>query len=185
MNELAECTLLAARLPAVAISLTQGKTAFISPEKVPLVTTGYTWAACRKNDSLWYAVARVRGVARDGGKPGRLVYMHVLISGGRGVDHRDRNGLNNTEVNLRPTGKSGNGANRGPSANNTSGFKGVSFHRRKNLWQAQITVRGQGLRLGYFPEKEEAARVYDDAATAHFGEFAATNVMLGLLSEEG
>lgn len=185
MNELAECTLLDSRVPAVVIPLTRGMAAFVDPENASLVLSGYTWAASRKSNGLWYAVACVRGEARDGGKPGRLVYMHVLISGEPRTDHRDRNGLNNAKINLRVADRSQNGANRGLPANNISGFKGVSFNSRKGKWQAGITVRGRALHLGYFTSKEEAARGYDRAATAYFGEFAATNVMLGLLPEEG
>ena len=59
--------------------------------------------------------------------------------------------------------------------NNTSGFRGVSFHRAGDKWQAQIRVDGRLTHIGYFATAEDAARAYDDAARKHYGEFARLN----------
>lgn len=174
MNELAECTLLAARVPAVAISLTQGKTAFVDPEDVVLVS-GYSWhAECHRN-GRWYARAYVR-------ETDSYVRMHVLVGGRPGLDHKDRNGLNNTKVNLRVATESQNRVNAGKRQQVTSSrFKGVSLDKRSGRWTAYVRISGKRRHLGCFAEEEEAARVYDDAAVRCFGEFAATNASLGLL----
>lgn len=179
----AECSLLVSRRRAVVIPLTRGKVTFIDPGDVPLVTSGYTWSAHRRADGLWYARAYIRGSAR-GGQPARHIFMHVLIGGEPGIDHRDRDGLNNTRANLRSANGSQNTANQGKRGGTSSRFKGVSLIPRTGRWRATISP-GPGAHLGSFATEEEAARVYDRAATAHFGEFAATNVMLGLLPEEG
>jgi len=47
-----------------------------------------------------------------------------------------------------------------------SKFKGVSWHRRDNKWQSQITVDGTVKHLGYFKSEEAAARKYDGYAGA-------------------
>jgi hypothetical protein len=62
--------------------------------------------------------------------------------------------------------------------NNTSGYKGVSWNKRKGKWRATITVNRKPLFLGYFGTPEEAAGAYDQAAIRHFGEYAVTNEML-------
>ena len=91
------------------------------------------------------------------------------------IDHKDLNRINNAISNLRLTNKSNNGANRGPQKNNTSGYKGVFWHKKMGRWFVQIKVRGECRRFGWFNDKEEAARVYDDAAVAAFGEHAWLN----------
>lgn len=67
--------------------------------------------------------------------------------------------------------------------NSKSGFKGVSQSRPHltNQWRATIRVNGALIRLGTHRTAPKAAEVYDAAAIQHFGEFAATNKMLGLL----
>jgi hypothetical protein len=170
-------------VPALAVPLTQGKSAFIDPEDAALVATGHTWSAQRRENGLWYAVAYVRGSARNGGT-GRYIGMHILVSGISRPDHVDRNGLNNTRINLRPAATWQNGGNTGKRKGTSSRFKGVTFVSRTGRWAAQLHHLGRKTHLGYFVEEEEAARGYDRAAMAHFGEFAATNVALGLLPPE-
>lgn len=110
-----------------------------------------------------------------------LTSLHRLIAGinGLDVDHRDGDGLNNRRLNLRPANESQNGANRGISKNNSSGFKGVSI--RKSSFLVHIQVLGKKMHVGCYRTPREAALAYDIAATKHFGEFARTNKMLGLV----
>lgn len=44
---------------------------------------------------------------------------------------------------------------------NTSGFRGVSFHKAANKWRATIKVNNKQISLGYANSAEEAARIYD------------------------
>ncbi|KAI9095767.1 hypothetical protein DFS34DRAFT_594787 [Phlyctochytrium arcticum] len=48
--------------------------------------------------------------------------------------------------------------------NNTSGYKGVSWHKGKNKWQANICINKKQRHLGYFTTKEAAAFAYNRAA---------------------
>lgn len=104
----------------------------------------------------------------------------------QGIDHANRNKLDNRWSNLRKTTKKLNAANCDLPANNTSGYKGVSWSKQANKWHAYIKVDQKRINLGFFNDIEEAARTYDKAALKHFGAYAATNEMLGLLpaSEE-
>jgi hypothetical protein len=165
-------------MSAVAeVSLTQGKVARVDRANLPRLA-GYTWHAHQPNPGLWYARTTTSRTS-PGGR--QWIYMHALLGGGR-VDHRDGDGLNNTQDNLRPADRPQNGANRGPQSNNSSGFKGVYFCADRQRWAADITAYGQRHRLGRFSAPEEAAEAYDAAAMKYFGEFALTNAALWLLS---
>jgi hypothetical protein len=56
---------------------------------------------------------------------------------------------------------------------NKSGFKGVCRFRKK--WAANITINYKQIFLGYYLNKEDAARAYDCAAIKYYGEFARLN----------
>lgn len=58
---------------------------------------------------------------------------------------------------------------------NSSGFKGVNWNKLHNKWQTRIMVNGKAIHLGYYIDKTEAAKVYNEAAIHHFKEFAKLN----------
>jgi hypothetical protein len=91
------------------------------------------------------------------------------------VDHKDHNGLNCRRKNLRIATRKQNMGNQRKSRVNTSGYKGVSWHKRIKQWAACICLDRVNKCLGYFDDSKEAARAYDDAALKHFGEFAHIN----------
>lgn len=43
--------------------------------------------------------------------------------------------------------------NKGAQKNNTSGFKGVYWHKGQGRWAAEIKAGGKRFRLGYFDDK--------------------------------
>jgi hypothetical protein len=110
---------------------------------------------------------------------GTWIYMHKLIAERKGlfgkIDHKDRDKTNNQRDNLRLGGTKGNSRNRSMARNNTSGYKGVSYHNQTENWQAVITVDHKNYHLGVYKDIIEAAKAYDRAAKLHFGEFAALN----------
>ncbi len=89
-----------------------------------------------------------------------------------GIDHRDRNPLNDRIENLRIATQSQNLANMTIPRDNTSGSKGVQWDKVNRKWKAQIAVRGHVMNLGRFHEKSDAEKAYMDAAIKYFGEFA-------------
>lgn len=109
----------------------------------------------------------------------RLAWFYVYGVWPKGLlDHKDTIKTHNWIDNLREADKSTNGANRGLNKNNTTGFMGVTKFR--SGYRAAIKVNHKSHFLGVFPDVLEAAKVYDKAALEHFGEFAVTNMSLGL-----
>lgn len=154
----------------IEIPLSQGKVAIIDDEDFDLVS-GYNWCAV-KGHASWYAVTNIR---RDDGKRG-LLLMHRLILGltdrSTHADHADSNGLNNQRSNLRACTHGENMRNSRRPISNTSGYKGVCFHKLKGKWQAQIRFGGTPKFLGLFDSKEAAYTAYCEAARELHGEFS-------------
>ena len=90
----------------------------------------------------------------------------------RVVDHIDGNPLNNTRANLRICTIRENGFNRKLYANNTTGYRGVYWHKRIGQFQATIRVSGKAFHLGYYHKPEEAHKAYCLAADKYYGDFA-------------
>jgi hypothetical protein len=83
------------------------------------------------------------------------------------VDHKNRNHAANQIDNLREATNALNQQNRGLNRNNTSGFKGVSWDKRKRKWLAQIMVDGRTIRLGYFTDILDAIAARQEAERIH------------------
>jgi len=106
--------------------------------------------------------------------------LHRLITGcegGRVVDHKNGNGLDNRRENLRVCTQAENLRNRKINVNNTSGFKGVSFDpgtRNSKPWRSRIVADGKRINLGRFSSPEEAHAAYCKASVERHGEFSRT-----------
>ena len=90
------------------------------------------------------------------------------------VDHIDNNPSNNNLTNLRWATLTENQMNRKISIDNTSGTKGVYFHKPNNKWYAQIIIHGKKTYLGCFETIESAAAARQTKALEIFGEFVNT-----------
>lgn len=119
---------------------------------------------------------------RDVPRPGKRVRLHValverigiVVPPGQEIDHINRNGLDNRRANLRIVPHALNARNQPLSRANTSGFKGVTWNRRKRRWQAQIMVNGRNHWLGNFERLEDAAAAYVEGSKRLHGEFGYT-----------
>jgi len=109
---------------------------------------------------------------------GKNIYMHREImqpEAGLIVDHKDRNGLNNSRANLRVGTMSQNSCNRKKKQGCSSKYRGVSFFKREGKWGAAITFEGKHIFLGSFDNEIDAAKAYDAVARKYHGEFALLN----------
>lgn len=80
------------------------------------------------------------------------------------IDHINCKRSDNRLCNLREATLCENARNALLRADNTSGYKGVSWHRHCRRWCAQISVNGRNRCLGYFETREEAALAYRRAS---------------------
>jgi len=152
-----------------SIPLTQGLFAIVDECDYERVSQ-HKWHA-RNCDKRWYACRKVNNKA---------IYMHVGIAGKKAgfmTDHINGNGLDNRRCNLRFATCQQNSANREPSRNCVSKYKGVTYYKNTTSkhWAARIGVNGETIWLGVFETEIEAAQAYDLAAIEHFGTFARIN----------
>jgi HNH endonuclease/AP2 domain-containing protein len=108
----------------------------------------------------------------------KTLFMHREIMNpqkGFEVDHINHNKLDNRRENLRICTRSQNQSNNGLSRINTSGFKGVTFHKKTQKWQSQIGIDGKIVYIGLFDTPEKAAHAYDEVAREKHGVFANLN----------
>ena len=87
------------------------------------------------------------------------------------IDHIDNNPSNNNVKNLRWCSQKENLYNQGKQKNNTSGFKGVAFHKTIKKYQSKIRINGKNKHLGYFETAEEASKAYEKKAKEIHGDF--------------
>jgi len=90
----------------------------------------------------------------------------------RRIDHVDMIRGNNQRYNLRIATHTQNMWNRPAQKNNTSGYKGVTWHRQALRWQARIRANKKTISLGLFDTPREAHEAYKTAADKYHGEFA-------------
>lgn len=162
------------------IALTKGQWAIVSEEDYDYLIQ-FNWCAFQspKVKNAYYAK---RDVVEGHGdkKIKRSILMHRLIyerafeklPNGFHADHRNRQPLDNRISNLRKATNQENCFNTGKHSNNTSGYKGVYWHRRKNCWFGKITKDRKQYMLGYFVDPKEAHDAYKRAALQLHGEFA-------------
>jgi hypothetical protein len=90
----------------------------------------------------------------------------------RGIDHIDRDKSNNRPENLREATHAQNCQNRTLDSKNTSGVKGVWWHKGAKKWLAVIHVNRKKISLGFHEDLALAKFIYECAVRKYHGEFA-------------
>lgn len=88
------------------------------------------------------------------------------------IDHINGDPLDNRWCNLREATQSENNWNIRRASNNTSGYKGVSWHSGTKKWTAAIMRNRKSHWLGSFETKGEARQAYIQASKKLHGEFS-------------
>jgi len=73
------------------------------------------------------------------------------------IDHKNGDKLDNRIDNLRETTKACNSQNSKIYCTNTTGYKGVCYHKRTGRWLSQVHFKGRGIYIGAFDSSIEAA----------------------------
>ena len=157
---------------AKAIPLTRGLVAIVD-------AADYEWLSQWK----WHAVGTplysfyaARGVSENGVQS--VVRMHRAILGAskdHAVDHINHDTLDNRRQNLRLCSQAENNRNKSRRRGSSSEYLGVSWCGARGKWQAQININSRNSYIGRFVSEIDAARAYDAAARARYGEFANLN----------
>jgi HNH endonuclease/AP2 domain len=90
------------------------------------------------------------------------------------IDHKNRQKTDNHFANLREATHGQNTINGKTRCDNTSGYRGVHVHNRRNTikYSSAIGFNGKQLHLGTFDTPEAAYAAYCKAAETMHGEFA-------------
>ena len=109
------------------------------------------------------------------------ILIHALVINekvppGHDIDHKDRDGLNNTRENLSVITKSANAQNKDKKLNCSSKYVGVYF--KKGKWHSRIRINGIIKNLGLFKNEKDAGKAYDIHAINQYGLRCKTNNLL-------
>ena len=87
------------------------------------------------------------------------------------IDHEKGDRIDNRWNRLREATHQQNVFNSKLAKNSTSGFKGVSWHKRAGKWSAQYNINGRKKHLGLFENADDAHAAYISAVRAIHPEF--------------
>lgn len=87
------------------------------------------------------------------------------------LDHKNQIRHDNRISNLREATDVENSCNRKIHANNSSGYKGVSYHLETGKWRARCSMNNKDHSLGLYDSPEEAYKAYLTFASKYHGEF--------------
>jgi hypothetical protein len=154
------------------IPLTQGQFSIVDAVDFDWLSQWKWCARWSKGAQSFYAIRK--------GLQGETVLMHRVILGldkGNAMhgDHINHNTLDNRRSNLRAVNRSQNMCNRKIHRNNTTGFKGVTFMKDRNLYVARIRKDGALKVLGYRSTAESAhLELYVPASEKYHGQYGRT-----------
>lgn len=110
------------------------------------LVSGRTWSMTKAG----YLQAKINGTP---------VYLHRMLMDNprnRLVDHIDRDSLNNCRSNLRLATKKQNSENQGIREDNSTGYRGVDYHKSSDLYRARVRHHGREHHLGMYGTAEQA-----------------------------
>lgn len=90
------------------------------------------------------------------------------------IDHINMIKSDNRFCNLREATRNENRHNQTKFSNNTSGIKGVDWHKPNHKWRARIRLNNKLIYLGSYNDIKDAAAAYEIASKQYHGKFSRT-----------
>lgn len=143
------------------ITLTKGYKTIVDDADYELIKA-YKWRVVEANGKA-YAVTWMNG---------RHVYLHRYLMNspeGKLIEFINGDRLDNRRENIRAVTKTQKQRSKNLSANNTTGYKGVSFNKKAGKYKASIRHKGKLIYLGLFPTAEKASEAYNRKARKLIG----------------
>ena len=152
------------------LKLSKGYVAIVDDDE-PTKPWQHKWSATEHKHAVY---AQRVFVNSKGEKEWQTLHRFILGIGRSGVkvDHRDGDGLNNRRKNLRKATTSQNNANAKLRIDNTSGVKGVCWHKNSGLWFVQLSLKGKRVYAKYFHALEDAKEARNKAAKKYHKKFS-------------
>ena len=157
------------------IPLTKGKFAMVDDWNYQWLNQ-FKWSASEGRNT-YYAIRH---------KDAKAILLHRVIMGctkgdNKIIDHKDGNGLNCQESNMRFASRSQNRVNTVSENNTSSKYLGVHrcVHHGNIRWRATLNKDGKQFHCGYFKTEIEAVKAYNKKAKELHGEFANLNIING------
>ena len=100
---------------------------------------------------------------------------HLYMTGNfpeNNIDHINHIPYDNRWSNLRPATQSQNIANSEIHKDNATGYKGISYDKRRNKYRAEICHNGKRITLGCHNTPIQASLAYKNKAIELYGEYA-------------
>ena len=154
------------------------KTVCIDDEDYDKIKAYKWYISYEKKTGCYYAITKCldeRSNKVTTAKMHRIIMRPII---GEVIDHIDHDGLNNCKSNLRICSVAENGRNKiKRNSNSTSMFKGVSYKKSLNKFQAVIYLNYKQIFLGYLTNENEAALACNEAALKYHGDYACLNIV--------
>ena len=139
-----------------------------APDHTLLSANERFWAKVDKTGGCWnwtahktetgYGKVRVNGVIKSAHRHAWEL-LRGPIPDGMEIDHLCHNRSCVNSDHLRVCDHSTNGANRsGPPSDNTSGYRGVSWHKGTRRWAVNVTIKGRQVYGGVYADINDANR---------------------------
>lgn len=124
-------------------------------------------AGCKNSGGYWHTRVNGKRYANH-----RLIFLmhHGYLP--EFIDHIDGNRSNNCIDNLRPASRQQNNCNAHIRSDNTSGIKGVNWHKKTGKWTVRVQTNKKREWLGLFDDLELAQLVAIEARNKYHEEFA-------------
>lgn len=102
----------------------------------------------------------------------KLIYLWHTGKFAEQLDHINRDTIDNRIENLRVATTAQNASNRKLFSSNTSGVKGVSWHKARIKWFVYVDVNKKRKNIGYFNDLDFAELVAVEARNKYHGIYA-------------